>query len=111
MNDIIKKLGRQILNDLDSGNSYLTEEEEMKVIKSLRQFTRKDEPISKYQAYTYLRTSRATFDNLVSSGKIPKGKKIQGLKELFWYKKDLDKYLKNKKDEKIRKNNTVCDRT
>ena len=47
--------------------------------------------MSKYQAYTYLNMSRATFDNLVREGKLPKGVKVAGFKELFWYKKDLDK--------------------
>ena len=39
--------------------------------------------------------SRATFDKYVSKGKIPKGRKQQGFKELFYFKKDLDK-IKNK---------------
>lgn len=43
-------------------------------------------------AYTYLNISRATFDNLVKDGLLPKGKKVAGFKELFWYKKDLNKY-------------------
>lgn len=37
--------------------------------------------------------SRATFDNLVRDGKLPKGKKVPGFKELMWYKRDLRKYL------------------
>lgn len=85
---------------MDSGNSYLTEEEEIKVIKFLKHLSRKDEPLNKYQAVKYVGKSRATFDNLVRLGKLPKGKKVQGSKELKWYKKDLDKYIKSKKDEK-----------
>lgn len=46
--------------------------------------------LSKYQACKYLNVSRATFDNYVRDKKIPKGRKQQGFKELFWYKKDLD---------------------
>jgi excisionase family DNA binding protein len=53
----------------------------------------KNEKLSKYQACKYLNISRATFDNYVREGKIPKGRKQQGFKELFFYKKDLDKYL------------------
>lgn len=34
--------------------------------------------------------SRATFDNYVREGKIPKGLKQPGFKELFWLKRDLD---------------------
>ena len=52
--------------------------------------------MSKYQAFNYLHTSRATFDNLVREGKIPQGKKQQGFNELQWFKKDLDVYRENK---------------
>lgn len=85
---------------MDSDNSYLTEEEQIKVIKTLKQIARKDEPLNKYQSAKYIGKSRATFDNLVKAGKIPKGKKVQGSKELRWFKKDLDKYIKSKKYEK-----------
>ena len=50
--------------------------------------------MSKYEAYSYLNISRAKFDNLVKEGKIPQGKKQQGFKELSWYKKDLDLFIK-----------------
>ena len=60
----------------------------MQVVKLLKGM-RRDNPISKYQAYTYLGIRRAKFDNLVREGKIPEGKKIPGFKEKFWYKKDL----------------------
>jgi hypothetical protein len=32
---------------------------------------------------------------LVSEGKLPKGKKQAGFKELFWIRRDLDDYVKN----------------
>lgn len=51
--------------------------------------------MSKYQAYTYLNISRAQFDNLVRAGVLPKGKKTAGYKELSWFKKDLNEYIKN----------------
>ena len=84
----------RIVEDIDAGNSNLTEEEEIEVAKILKRFTTKDKPMSKYEAYTYLRISRAKFDNLVKEGKLPKGKKQQGFKELSWTKKELDKYTK-----------------
>lgn len=37
--------------------------------------------------------SRATFDNYIREGKLPKGKKEAGFKELFWIKKELDEYI------------------
>lgn len=91
---IIKQLLLNIVADIDAGNSNLSEEEEVEVIKLLKRYTHKDKPISKVQAYTYLNISRATFDNLVKEGKLPQGRKQQGFKELSWYRKDLDKYKK-----------------
>ena len=84
----------KIVEDIDAGNSNLTEEEEIEVAKLLKKFTTKDKPMSKYEAYTYLGISRAKFDNLVKEGKLPQGKKQQGFKELSWTKKELDKYTK-----------------
>lgn len=90
----IKILLLGIVDDIDAGNSNIDEDEALQIAKTLRSIVRKDIPMSKYQAYTYLNISRATFDNLVRDGKIPRGKKIPGLKELIWYKKDLKKLLK-----------------
>ena len=90
----IKKLLLGIVDDIDTGNSDIDEREALQIAKTLRNITRKDMPMSKYQAYTYLNISRATFDNLVRAGKIPKGKKIPGFKELVWYKRDIHKLLK-----------------
>lgn len=95
MLSVIRELLLKIVDDIDTGNSNLSDEESIEVIKSLRKYTRKDIPLSKYQAYTYLNMSRATFDNLVREGKLPKGKKIAGFKELIWYKRDLNKYIEN----------------
>ena len=38
--------------------------------------------------------SRATFDNYVREGKLPKGKHEIGFKELSWSKKDLDEFVR-----------------
>jgi predicted DNA-binding transcriptional regulator AlpA len=95
MLNVIRDLLLKIVEDIDCDNSNLSEDEEIEVIKLLRKYTKKDVPISKYQAYTYLNISRATFDNLVRAGELPKGRKIAGFKELFWYKRDLNKYIKS----------------
>ena len=85
----LKPYLQKMIDDLDAGNTYVDEEDAIKVAKFLRETTRTDMPMSKYQAYTYLGISRAKFDNLVREGKIPKGKKIPGWKELVWYRRDL----------------------
>lgn len=94
MLQIIRKLLAEQIDNIDSGNTYLSEEEQLKTIKFLKEL-RKDEGISKAQAYSYLNMSRATFDSLVAEGKLPKGKKIVGFKELRWFKKDLDRCIKS----------------
>ena len=90
----IKKLLLGIVDDIDAGNSNIEENDAIFIAKTLKELARTYKPMSKYQAYTYLNVSRATFDNMVRDGKLPKGKKVQGFKELMWYKKDLNKTMR-----------------
>ena len=94
--DLLSKELRNLADRIDSGNTYLTEEEQLEVIQFIKGFE-KDTPMSKYQAFNYLHISRATFDNLVKEGKIPQGKKQQGFNELQWFQKDLDAYKESNK--------------
>lgn len=96
MLQIIKKYLLQIVDDIDSGNTNASEDELVQAAVVLKKLLRKDTPISKYQAYTYLGISRATFDNMVREGKIPRGKKVAGFKELQWNKKDIIRIAKDK---------------
>ena len=97
MLNALKEQLLKIIDDIDCGNSDISDEESLEITGMLRKYTRKDVPMSKYQAYTYLNMSRATFDNYIREGKLPKGKKLAGFKELIWYKKDLIKYIKKNK--------------
>jgi len=92
--EILKKSLQGLIDELDAGNSNLTEEETLKVVSIIKKYSRRDVPMSKYQACEYTGYRRAQFDNLVREGKLPEGKKVSGFKELFWYKKELDKYIK-----------------
>lgn len=96
--NILLKMIRNILaekvQDIDSGNCDMSEEECTKVLKNLEVLGRKDIPMSKYQAYTHLGMSRATFDNYIREGKLPRGKKVAGFKELMWTQRDLDKAVR-----------------
>lgn len=76
---IIRKLLLQIINDIDVGNTNINEEEGIEIINLLNKL--RSEKYSKYKAYTYLNISRATFDNLVREGKLPRGIKEPGFKE------------------------------
>ena len=89
MLQIIKKLLLKIVDDIDAGNSELSESELYDVVDLLKRYNFRDKYISKYQAYTYLNISRAKFDNLVREGVLPRGKKIEGFKELQWSLKEI----------------------
>lgn len=95
MLNLIKKILLKIVEDIDAGNSNISEKEALELTKVLQSYTDKTSKLSKYQACQYLNMSRASFDNYVREGKIPQGKKEAGFKEKFWIKKDLDS-IKNK---------------
>lgn len=46
----IKNILNQIIDNIDSGNSNITEEDEVHIIDCLRKYTHKDEGMSKYSA-------------------------------------------------------------
>ena len=98
---VISNLLRKITEDIDCGNSNLTEEEATEVVEIIRKYTDRKERISKYEACRYLNVSRATFDNYIRAGKLPKGKKQAGFKELSWYKKDLDEFIESCRNHSI----------
>lgn len=97
MLNIVRNLLVQIINDIDAGNSNINEEDETKIINLLKEYTDKERYLSKYAACQYLRISRATFDNYVREGKLPRGEHRIGFKELGWKVKDLDSFLDNYK--------------
>ena len=91
MLSIIRNLLDKIVKDIDAGNSNITEEESTQIIDMLKSIS--ESRISKYQACQLLNVSRATFDNLVREGKLPKGKKQIGFKELSWKKSEILQYV------------------
>ena len=80
-----------MLDNIDCNNSNASDEEIDIILDMVNKVTNTQDKLSKYQACKYLNISRATFDNWVKDGKVPKGRKEQGFKELFWVKEDLDK--------------------
>ena len=64
----IRSLLLKIVDDIDAGNSNITEGEAIEIVDNLRRFTDKEKRLSKYAACKYLNVSRATFDNYVRSG-------------------------------------------
>ena len=92
---VIRNLLQKLLDDIDAGNSNISESDAIEIIDSLKRFTNKEKALSKYAACQYLNISRATFDRYVAESKLPKGKHEIGFKEKFWLKKDLDACIKN----------------
>ena len=93
MLQIIRNQLEEIIENIDSGNSNLSYEDQIKVFKAIQQLTSNDKRMSKVMACDYLGISRATFDNYVRDGLLPKGIKEDGFKELSWNKSDLDIFL------------------
>ena len=89
---VLRSLLEQLINDIDSGNSNIPEEQELETIQFIQKITSKQ--LSKLESANYIGVSRATFDNYIKNGWIPKGEKRIGFKELSWNKYDLDKFIK-----------------
>ena len=92
--DVIAQLLEQCLGNIKAGTSNISEEDQLEIVEMLKKYTDKDRRLSKYQACIYLNMSRATFDNYVREGKIPKGKKQAGWKELSWSESELKEVIK-----------------
>ena len=91
---IIRSILQQFINDIDSRNSIISEEQQEEIINLYQRMSLKE--MTKVESANYIGVSRATFDNYISKGLIPKGSKRPGLNNLMWNKSDLDKYLKTK---------------
>lgn len=95
MLQIIKSILQKFIDDIDAGNTNLSCEQQCDIIKVLSNINVNGE-MSKTQAADYIGVSRATFDNYVHDGYLPKGVKLEGFKELRWYKSDLDIFMINR---------------
>lgn len=92
LNKIIRDFLKEKVDNLDGGNSNIDEESALNIIKVINDSTDLNKKVSKYKACQILHISRATFDNYVSSGKLPKGEHELGFKELRWSLYDLNKF-------------------
>ena len=91
LNKLITKLLRETADKIDTGNCELSESEAMDIMSVLAH-----KAMSKEDACIYLNLSRSRFDDLVREGKLPKGKKRRGFKELVYYQDELDECIKGK---------------
>lgn len=89
---IIRDLLVSKIEDLDAGNSNIDEESAIAIMKVIDNTTNMNQRVSKYRACQLLHISRATFDNYVREGKLPKGEHSVGFKELSWSLYDIEKF-------------------
>lgn len=85
---MIAKLLRDVADKIDAGTCELSEDEAMGIMKAVAHRV-----LSKDQACEFLNLHRSRFDDLVRDGKIPKGRKRKGFKELIWYEDELRQYV------------------
>lgn len=85
------KLGlKQVLNDLDAGNSNMTDEQCEELMKLLQDSQPKSK-LSYYKAAQYLQKSRKSIDYYIQQGWLTPRSEA-GFHEKFFYKEDLDKF-------------------
>ena len=82
---IVVRYLREVADKIDAGTSEITETQAVEILGVIAH-----EAMSKEKACQYLNMSRSKFDDLVREGKVPKGKKVTGFKELHWFKDELD---------------------
>lgn len=96
MLQLIRTILQKFIDDIDTNNSNLSYSQQCDIIKILSNVNLgQDNEMNKTEAADYLEISRATFDNHVRDGFLPKGRQVGHFKELRWYKSDLDVYKAN----------------
>lgn len=85
---IVKAL-KETADKIEAGNCELSESEAMDIMSVLSH-----QVMSKEDACIYMNMSRSKSDDLVREGKLPKGRKRRGFKELVFYKDELDMWKK-----------------
>ena len=82
MNNFLRKYAVKILREaadkIDAGTCELDEDQVMDIASAIGH-----QVLSKDEACSHLNLSRSRFDDLVREGKVPKGKKRRGFKELI----------------------------
>ena len=89
---LIRDLLADRLEQIDAGNSNIDEESVIVILKAVNDSTDMTKRVSKYKACQILCISRATFDNYVREGKLPKGEHTIGFKEKSWNLYDINKF-------------------
>lgn len=88
---VVKYL-KETTHKIESGECALTDDEAMDIISVVAH-----QAVSKDEACSIVNVNRSRFGELMGEGKIPKGRKRRGWKELRWYKDELLKAIFNMK--------------
>ena len=92
MINIIKNLLLKIIENIDAGNSNITEKEAFEIIDIIKRYTDTTQYYNRTQAAKYLNCSVQSFDLYRKEGKIPEGiKQTGGVRQ--WTKQQLDQYI------------------
>lgn len=88
----VARILRETADKFDNNTSEANDEQAFEIIKLIAH-----EPISKERAAIMLKIHPSRFDTLIREGKIPKGRKRIGWKELCWYKDEIEnsEYVKS----------------
>ena len=93
---VIKNLLLKIIDNIDTGNSNLTEDQAIEVIKIIKNYTDTTQYYNRTQAAKYLHCSIQSFDLYRKEGKIPEGiKQAGGVRQ--WTKQQLDNFINSSK--------------
>lgn len=79
----------ELVERIDSGRCATTDEQERMFLGLCAMMADTEKRVSKYEACRQLGMSRAKFDRMVADGRMPRGKKTAGWKELSWSLKEI----------------------
>lgn len=93
---VIKTLLLNIIDRIDAGNSSITEDQAIEIIKVIKNYTDTTQLYNRTQAAKYLNCSVQSFDLYRKEGKIPEGvKQAGGVRQ--WTKRQLDDFINSSK--------------
>lgn len=98
---LIRRLAEKIINDIDTGNCNLSEEEIDELAEKCHEWISPKKMYSLYESAKFLEISQRTLRNYIKLGKIREPRTKQGWTEKFYYKEDLLSF-KKEKDERNR---------
>lgn len=100
MSLLLAGLLRKVAEDIDIGNSNISEEEALMICEHIHAISDKTEIMSTYEACKYLNVSRATLNNYIKAGQLKKGTHMMGFQALGYRKRDLDEFIQKKRAER-----------